>query len=127
VNPRGQVFYGNTRKDGDFDAGLWERRGTPLTALTAYYHSKNHPPVGLNYSRLRSATVDASLVTSENAAAFRRVNIDALMNSLADTIPALPLFEVKSYLGHRTGLEGFRPNATIDGPFWNIEDWGPAE
>ena len=126
VNPRGEVFYGRTRKDGDFDAGLWERRGTPSTALTAYYHSKNRPPVGLNYVRLSSPPVDAALVTSEKSTGFSRASIDSLMNSLAETVPALPLFEVKSYLGHRTGLEGFRPNATIDGPLWNIEDWGPA-
>jgi peptide/nickel transport system substrate-binding protein len=126
VNPRGEVFYSRTRKDGEFDAGLWERRGSPSMALAAYYQSNNHPPAGLNYSRLQSPAVDAELRANENVAAFQRASIDALMNNLADTLPALPLFEVKSYLGRRTGLEGFRPNATIDGPFWNIEDWGPA-
>jgi peptide/nickel transport system substrate-binding protein len=126
INPRGEVFYGRTRKDGEFDAGLWERRGTPSMALSAYYHSKNHPPAGLNYARLQSPAVDAALTASENLAAFERTKSDALMSSLADTLPALPLFEIKAYLGRRTGLEGFRPNATIDGPFWNVEDWGPA-
>jgi peptide/nickel transport system substrate-binding protein len=126
VNPRGQLFYGTTRRNGEFDVALWERRGSPDLALSAFYASSNIPPNGVNYSRLQSADVDAAIAANESSAVFKRAVMDQMMNQLAETLPALPLFEVKVYIGYRDGLVGLRPNASVDGPFWNVAEWGAA-
>jgi peptide/nickel transport system substrate-binding protein len=126
MNPRGQVFYSSTRRRGDFNLALWERRGTPSLALSSYYSSVKIPPAGLNYSRSKSQELDAALAASETSASFKQAALDQVMTLLADSLPAVPLFEVKAYIGYRDDLTGFKPNASVDGPFWNIAEWGAA-
>lgn len=125
-NPRGQVFYSSTRRRGDFELSLWEKRGTPALSLAPYYSSENVPPVGLNYSRTRSKELDSVIAASESSSSFNRAAIDRISAQLAQTLPALPLLEVKAYVGFRDDLTGFKPNASVDGPFWNLADWGAA-
>jgi hypothetical protein len=92
-------------------------------SLNAFYHSGRHPPGGLNYPRLRSAEVDRSLEAADRGASYRRASIDELMGQLSATLPALPLFEEKAYLGFRANVTGPSPNATVEGPFWNLHEW----
>lgn len=111
-NTEADRFYGEWRHQGRFDLAVWERRGTPARVLSGEYRSDLKPPAGSNYTRLASPEVDAALSAAD----------DVLMTQLASTLPALPLFECQAYLGFR-GLSGPDPNATSDGPFWNLENW----
>jgi peptide/nickel transport system substrate-binding protein len=122
-NPRATDHYTLWRREGRFDLALWERRGTPFMSLNAFYHSGRHPPGGLNYTRLRSADVDRSLEAAERGTSYRRASIDEVMGQLAASLPALPLFEQKAYLGFRANVTGPSPNATVEGPFWNLHEW----
>lgn len=124
ANPRTEVFYAGTRRGGSFDLALWERRGTPVLPFEAFFHSSDHPPNGLNYSLLASKQVDEAIDSAENGPSYTRAASDALMGQLATALPAVPLFEAKAYLAHRSGLTGMKANATIDGPFWNLAEWG---
>lgn len=122
-NPRGSLFYGQWRREGKFDLALWERRASPSQPLTPLFHSASVPPGGLNYYRVESPQVDAALGTFEGTKSPRPGDLDDLMKLLADTLPALPMFEAKAYLGFRSNVSGPQPNASIDGPFWNLDDW----
>jgi len=122
-NPRANDHYTVWRREGRFDLALWERRGTPSISLSASYHSGRHPPNGLNYTRLMSPEVDAALEAADRGASSRRAQLDEVMRQLAVTLPALPLFEAKSYIGYPANVSGPAPNSSVEGPFWNIHDW----
>ena len=112
--PQGTDLYATWRREGRFDIALWERRGTGSMSLRGAYGSVFGAPKGVNYSHLKSPEVDAAL-----DAADATLTIDPLMKQLGRAIPALPIFESKMYWISR-GLSGATPNASIDGPFWNL-------
>lgn len=114
--PLGTDLYATWRRDGRFDIALWERRGTGSMSLRGAHGSVFAAPKGVNYTRLTSSEVDAALDAAEATLA-----IDPLMKQLGRAIPALPIFESKMYWISR-GLSEAAPNASIDGPFWNLGD-----
>ncbi|MGH2733066.1 MAG: ABC transporter substrate-binding protein [Actinomycetota bacterium] len=122
-NRESDLFYGESRSEGDFDLALWERRGTPSMSLGASFHSGLEPPEGINYSRMASPEVDAALEAAERSVHFRGALLERAMEELAEALPALPLFEERSYVGFQSSLRGPDPNATVEGPFWNLEEW----
>lgn len=124
-NPEPDRFYGEWIPQGRFDLALTERRGTPALSLRSRFHSSLAPPNGSNYARLASPEVDAAVDAAERTASYRASLLDAAMERLAGALPALPMFESRAYLGFRPGIEGPDPNATVDGPFWNLEEWAP--
>jgi peptide/nickel transport system substrate-binding protein len=122
-SPRTERFYASWRREGRFDLAVWERRGTPSMSLRGAYHSAQRPPAGPNYTRVSSPELDRALDAADAAVTGGRSAFEEVMRQLAATIPALPLFEARAYLGYQSGLEGLRPNATVEGPFWNLEQW----
>lgn len=122
-NPRFETFWSEWRRDGRFDLALWERRSTPYAPYLPFYHSARLPPSGINYYRLASSAVDEAMTSAEYAEEFAKGPLDTVMAGLAEDLPALPLFEAKAYVGYRSGIEGPDPNATVEGPFWNLEKW----
>lgn len=127
-NPRGSLLYGDWRREGKFDLALWERRGTPLQPFVPLFRSTSSPPEGINYYRLSSSEVDKAVDAVEESPAFDSRAVDELMRQLAESLPAIPVFEAKAFVGFRSSVRGPDPNATIDGPFWNLEEWrlGPS-
>lgn len=123
-NPRTDAFYSIGRRSGTFDLAFWERRGSPSLPFDSYFHSERHPPGGLNYSLLASKEVDDAISKVEGSPNYLRSSSDRLMSALGTSLPVLPLFEAKAYLAYRANLTGMEANATIDGPFWNLDEWG---
>lgn len=122
-NPRAGVLYGRWRREGSFDLALWERRGTPSQPFSPFYSSKARPPDGVNYYRLASGDVDLAIERLEKANTYRQRDLAEFMRAAAASLPAIPIFEAKAYLGFGPGLSGPDPNATVDGPFWNLHEW----
>ncbi len=122
-NQESNRFYGELRREGGFDLALWERRGTPSMSLAASFHSGLEPPKGINYSRMGSPEVDAAIEATERSSELQNALLDRVMEALAEALPALPLFEEKSYVGFQSSLRGPDPNATVEGPFWSLEEW----
>jgi peptide/nickel transport system substrate-binding protein len=122
ANPEADRFYGDWLGRGTWDLALVERRGTPSTLLQRF-HSGYVPPRGNNYYRLNSSSVDQAINISERSRSFDKESTQSAMEALADEAVVLPMFEARMYAGFRRGLLGVEPNATIDGPFWNLEDW----
>lgn len=122
-NPDAKKFYGEWLRQGSWDMSLWERRGTPLDSWRDRFHSGEVVPAGENYTRISDGDLDALLARTERTALVeRQARLDAL-EKLADLLPILPMFEGKAYLASISELSGPVPNATIEGPFWNLELW----
>lgn len=126
VNPRAAVFYGRWRQEGKFDIAIWERRGTPSTDPTPAFRSDLAPPAGLNYYRLSSGGVDATIGGFEDAVRYRPSVAAGLAAAFGEALPAIPLFEAKAFVAYREGVTGPAPNAGTDGPLWNLEEWRRA-
>lgn len=124
-DPDEDRFYGQWLREGRFDLAVVERRGSPMGSLTGTYRSTLKPPAGLSYSRLSSSAVDEALDTADGLQKADAALADVVMRRLADALPAVPLVEVKAFIAYRTGLGGVAANATVDGPFWNLQQWGP--
>lgn len=129
-NPEVDEFYGRWLTQGAFDIAVWEMRGYPDTASMRRFHSKEIPS-GRNWSRLQSAAIDRVVDRLERnplprgeGAVFDPALLGTAMQALASELPALPLFEVQMFIGHREGILGPSANASIDGPLWNLADWG---
>jgi peptide/nickel transport system substrate-binding protein len=127
-DPDEDRFYGQWLREGRFDLAVVERRRSPMGALAGSYRSTFRPPAGLNYSRLSSPAVDEALDTADGVEKADAALADVVMRRLAAALPAVPLVEVKAFIGYRSGaggVGGVAANATVDGPFWNLHQWGP--
>jgi peptide/nickel transport system substrate-binding protein len=121
-NPRGANFVARTLVEGDYDLALWERRGTPSYFVGRHLHSRYVPPAGLNFYRVTSPGLDSAVEALERSPSMDR-RLSDLMAAMAEEIPALPMFEAKAFLAFQPRVTGPEANATVDGPFWNLEDW----
>ncbi len=123
-NPEPDILYGLWRREGNYDIAIWERRGTPSMSLASSYRSDRRPPTGINYTRATQAELDAALEAADRSLKGNAA-LDAVMARLGEVIPAIPVFESKAFIAYR-GIEGPDPNATIEGPFWNLGAWRKA-
>lgn len=121
ANPRSQLLYGEWRIQGTYDLAVWERRSTPSIALSSHFRS-NRQPEGLNYYRVASSDIDRTVDIAEGLSHPEANSSTDAMNAIAAAIPAIPLFEAKMFIVFK-GLSGPDPNATVEGPFWNLENW----
>jgi hypothetical protein len=124
-NPDEEEFYGEWLREGRFDLGVVERRGSPMMAVAGGYRSTLQPPAGVNYYRLSSPAVDETLDVVESVEKADKTLPDVLMRRLAAALPAIPLVEVKAFIAYRPVIAGPSANATVEGPFWNLEEWRP--
>jgi peptide/nickel transport system substrate-binding protein len=122
-NPDEDRFYGKWLRDGRWDLALVERRGSPMMALAGTYRSNRHPPAGVNYARLSSAAVDEVLDAADGVKNTDPALPDVVMRRLAEALPALPLLEAKAFIAYKPAIGGPSANATVEGPFWNLQDW----
>jgi peptide/nickel transport system substrate-binding protein len=123
VNPPEDRFYGQWLRDGRFDLAFVERRGSPLMAVAGTYRSTRHPPAGINYARASSPVLDEALDALDAVKKLDPALPDVLTRRLAAALPALPLFEAKAFIANVRSVLGPSANATLEGPFWNLEEW----
>lgn len=121
-SPVPEVLYGRWQASGEFDIALVERRGSPGMSLSGSYRSDRHPNAGRNYSRISSTELDGLL----DGAELDTDGTGPLMEKLAELLPSLPIFETKLLIANREQVKDMDPNATVDGPFWNIHLWSRA-
>jgi peptide/nickel transport system substrate-binding protein len=144
-NPDVARFYSSWLREGSYDLALWERRASPRGSLWERFHSSRKAPGGRNLTRISDDALDSALddldaswVPEEEAAnragGSRRGEAigpprqrTVVLTKLVETLPVIPIFEAKAFIGFRSGITGPAPNATVDGPFWNLYDWFAAE
>ncbi|MFF2851005.1 peptide ABC transporter substrate-binding protein [Streptomyces sp. NPDC058001] len=120
---------------GDFDLGLWTLVDTfPEPSLGASFLASSIPSAangnaGINFMRARVPGLDP--VLKEVAAAMddatRRTASLKAERIIADEVPSLPLSAVPNVLLWNKRVGGPVSINPVEGPWWNLADWGRAE
>lgn len=111
------------------------------TAMVGINFSTGPDPDVTNY--LHSASIPAQGGAGQNTWQFVNEEVDALLEEGArnvvpeerreiyhrvqeivrEELPMLPIFQYSLLRGHRSGLEGFRPNVNVRIETWNVNEW----
>ncbi|MFJ6572519.1 peptide ABC transporter substrate-binding protein [Streptomyces sp. NPDC091292] len=120
---------------GDFDLGLWTLVDTfPEPSLGASFRSEAIPSAangnaGINFMRVRIPALDPLL--GDVAAAMddtaRRTESLKAERIIADEVPSLPLSAIPNVLLWNKRVGGPLSINPVEGPWWNLADWGRAE
>ncbi len=127
-------LFGTIAPEGDFQAGIWALVDTfPDPTLSATFSSVNIPSEangfsGINFYRANIpglddllTQVDSEIDTDARIAASHEG--DAL---IAENVPSLPLDAVPNVLLWSEKVGGPLQINPIEGPFWNLAEWGLA-
>lgn len=127
-------LFGTIAPQGDFQAGLWALVDTfPDPTLSSTFSSVNIPSdangfSGINFYRTNIPGLDDLLgqVDSEldqDARVAASHDADAL---IAENVPSLPLDTVPNVLLWSDKVGGPLQINPVEGPFWNLAQWGLA-
>lgn len=127
-------LFGTIAPQGDFQAGLWALVDTfPDPTLSSTFSSVNIPSEangfsGINFYRTDIEGLDDLLgqVDSEidpDARIAASHDADAL---IAENVPSLPLDAVPNVLLWSDTVGGPLQINPVEGPFWNLAEWGLA-
>ncbi|MGH3689942.1 MAG: peptide ABC transporter substrate-binding protein [Microbacterium sp.] len=127
-------LFGTIAPQGDFQAGLWALVDTfPDPTLSSTFSSVNIPSdangfSGINFYRTNIPGLDDLLgqVDSEldqDARVSASHDADAL---IAEKVPSLPLDTVPNVLLWSDKVGGPLQINPVEGPFWNLAQWGLA-
>lgn len=127
-------LFGTIAPQGDFQAGLWALVDTfPDPTLSSTFSSVNIPSEangfsGINFYRTSIPGLDDLLgqVDSEldqEARVAASHDADAL---IAENVPSLPLDTVPNVLLWSDKVGGPLQINPVEGPFWNLAEWGLA-
>jgi peptide/nickel transport system substrate-binding protein len=125
-------LFGTIAPEGDFQAGLWALVDTfPDPTLSSTFSSVNIPSEangfsGINFYRTNITGIDDLLgqVDSEldvDARVSASHDADAL---IAENVPSLPLDTVPNVLLWSDKVGGPLQINPVEGPFWNLAQWG---
>jgi len=124
-------LFGDLIPKGRFGVGLFAQVGTPDPGLCVSFCSQNIPSkrngyVGQNYTRLASADIDApwAAADTELDTSKRVTSVKLGQKALADEAVSIPLFQLPTvfvYDGNKIG--GPLQDNTVEGPFFNLEQW----
>lgn len=125
-------LFGTIAPEGDFQAGLWALVDTfPDPTLSSTFSSVNIPSEangfsGINFYRTNIPGLDDLLgqVDSEldvDARISASHDADAL---IAENVPSLPLDTVPNVLLWSDKVGGPLQINPVEGPFWNLAQWG---
>lgn len=120
---------------GDFDLGLWTIVDSfPEPSLDASFSVKSIPSAangeaGINFMRARVPGLDPLLATvadSTDDAARHAASLKA-DQLLAQYVPSIPVSAVPNVLLWNKRVGGPIAINPVEGPWWNLEDWGLAK
>ena len=127
-------LFGTIAPQGDFQAGIWALVDTfPDPTLSATFSSINIPSEangfsGINFYRTNIpglddllGQVDSEIDTDARIAVSHEA--DAL---IAENVPSLPLDTVPNVLLWSDTVGGPLQINPVEGPFWNLAEWGLA-
>ncbi|MCC4313733.1 ABC transporter substrate-binding protein [Streptomyces malaysiensis] len=128
-------IFGKLAPAGDFQLGLWNITDSfPNPTLSATFSSTAIPSAannqsGINFMRIRVPGLDPVLerVDTELDDTARIKESHRAEKLIADDVPSLPLSAVPNVLvtGKRVG--GPLSINPVEGPWWNLEEWGQAK
>ncbi|PCE15630.1 hypothetical protein AUC47_12170 [Microbacterium sp. SZ1] len=127
-------LFGTIAPEGDFQAGIWALVDTfPDPTLSSTFSSVNIPSdangfSGINFYRANIDGLDDLLAqvdteVDQDARIAASQEADAL---IAENVPSLPLDVVPNVLLWSEKVGGPLQINPIEGPFWNLAEWGLA-
>lgn len=127
-------LFGTIAPEGDFQAGIWALVDTfPDPTLSSTFSSVNIPSEangfsGINFYRANIDGLDDLLAqvdteVDQDARIAASQEADAL---IAENVPSLPLDVVPNVLLWSEKVGGPLQINPIEGPFWNLAEWGLA-
>ena len=128
-------LFGTIAPQGDFQAGLWALVDTfPDPTLSSTFSSVNIPSEangfsGINFYRTNIPGLDDLLgqVDSEIDTDARIAASHEADGLIAENVPSLPLDTVPNVLLWSDKVGGPLQINPVEGPFWNLAQWGLAD
>lgn len=121
-------LFGTVAPTGSFQAGLWTLIATnPTDSFRAdRIPTEANGGAGLNFMRVRAPRVDSLLGKVETTLDPRaRMTYSKQADAaMADEMVSLPLDYVPSMLLTNRKIGGPISNNPVEGPFWNLNEWG---
>jgi len=122
-NSSSKVLFGTRLPKHDFDIAGFAWVATPFaTSNTSIYQTGG----GQNYGQFADPAVDAALKTADatlndqqRADGFNKVD-----QLLWAGMPTIPLYQKPTFIAYSDKYVNIGDNATSEGPFWNVGDWG---
>lgn len=130
-NASADLLFGKLVPRGRFGVGLFAQVGTPDPGLCVVFCSKNIPSKandfsGMNYTRLKSAAIDApwAAADTEIDATKRISSVKQGQAALADEAVSIPLYQLPTvFVFNASRIGGPLQDNTVEGPFFNMEQW----
>lgn len=127
-------LFGNTVPNGDFQAGLWSLIDTFADpTLSSSFVSSNIPSEangfsGINFYRTSVPELDDLLtrMDSELDTEARIALSHEAETVIAENVPSIPLDTVPNVLLWSDKVAGPLEINAVEGPFWNLAEWGLA-
>ncbi|MFI2471396.1 ABC transporter substrate-binding protein [Streptomyces globisporus] len=128
-------IFGKLAPAGDFQLGLWNLTDSfPNPTLSATFDSRAIPNAannqsGINFMRIRIPGLNQILdrVDTELDDSARITESHKAEKLIADNVPSLPLAAVPNVLVTGARVGGPLSINPVEGPWWNLEDWGLAK
>ncbi|MCI3271676.1 ABC transporter substrate-binding protein [Streptomyces cylindrosporus] len=125
-------IFGKLAPAGDFQVGLWNLTDSfPNPTLSATFDSTAIPSAangqsGINFMRIRIPGLDPVLdrVDTELDDSARVADSRRAEKLIADAVPSLPLAAVPNILVTGARVGGPLSINPVEGPWWNLEEWG---
>ncbi|WP_144875843.1 ABC transporter substrate-binding protein [Microbacterium sp. 1.5R] len=127
-------LFGTIAPEGDFQAGIWALVDTfPDPTLSSSFSSVNIPSEANGYSGINFFQVNIDGLDDLLAQVDTEVDQDARVAAsqeadalIAENVPSLPLDVVPNVLLWSETVGGPLQINPIEGPFWNLAEWGLA-
>ncbi|TCJ22904.1 peptide ABC transporter substrate-binding protein [Microbacterium sp. PI-1] len=127
-------LFGTTAPQGDFQAGLWALVDTfPDPTLSSTFSSVNIPSEANGYSGINFYRVDIPGLDDLLGQVDSEIDTDARIAAshegdalIAENVPSLPLDTVPNVLLWSETVGGPLQINPVEGPFWNLAEWGLA-
>ncbi|MFD3584245.1 ABC transporter substrate-binding protein [Streptomyces sp. NPDC058683] len=125
-------IFGKLAPAGDFQLGLWNLTDSfPNPTLSATFSSTAIPSAangqsGINFMRIRIPGLDPVLerVDTELDDSARIADSHKAEKLIADDVPSLPLAAVPNILVTGARVGGPLSINPVEGPWWNLAEWG---
>ncbi|WP_120494846.1 ABC transporter substrate-binding protein [Microbacterium phyllosphaerae] len=127
-------LFGTIAPQGDFQAGIWALVDTfPDPTLSSTFSSVNIPSEANGFSGINFYRTDIPGLNDLLAQVDSEVDLDARIAAsheadtlIAENVPSLPLDAVPNVLLWSDTVGGPLQINPVEGPFWNLAEWGLA-
>jgi len=123
------TFFNSWLPEGNFDVALWAWLSTMEPDFAHMFSATSNPPAGGNYYRYANDDVTSMLkdVSATTDIAERAKLYRSIQAKLSDDLVVIPLYQHPQTLVHNKRVKGIKNNITLEGPFWNLDEWWVAK